>query len=96
MGTCPNDGAISVGKGAMSGVGLGGPSERPTRWRELGLCPTKGLCYNLLEPEASTDDGVVVDERMPQQGAGRWWEVGAGTDDGVRSIGCSGARGCPT
>ena len=96
MGTRPDDSAISVGKGAMGGVGLGEPSERPTRWREPGPCPTKGLCYNLPEPEVGADDGVHVDERMPQQGAGGWREVGAGTDDGVRSIGCSGARGCPT
>ena len=70
----------------MGGVGLGEPSERPTRWREPGPCPTKGLCYNLPEPEAGADDRVVVDEKMPQQGASRWWEVGAGTDDGVRSV----------
>ena len=34
--------------------------------REPGPCPTKGFCYNLPEPEAGTDDGVRVDERMPQ------------------------------
>ena len=96
MGTCPDDGTISAGKGAMGGVGLGEPSERPTRRREPGPCPTEGLCYNLPEPEAGADDGVHVDERMPQQGTGGWWEVGAGIDDGVRNIGCSGARGCPT
>ena len=72
MGTHPDDGVISVGKGTMSGIGLGEPSERPTRWREQGPCPTKGLCYNLPEPEVGADDGVVVDERMPQQGVGGW------------------------
>ena len=86
MGTRLDDGAISAGKGAMGGVGLGEPSEHPTRQREPGPCPTKGFCYNLLEPEVGADDGVVVDERMPQQGPGRWWEVGAGIDDGARSI----------
>ena len=96
MGTCPDDGAISAGKGAMCGVGLGEPSERPTRRREPGPWPTKGLCYNLPEPEAGADDGAVVDERIPQQGAGGWWEVRAGTNDGACSVGCSGARGCPT
>ena len=86
MGTHPDDGAISAGKGDMGGVGLGEPSERPTRWRELGPCLTKGLCYNLPEPEASADDGVHVDERMPQQGVGGWWEAGVSTDDGARNV----------
>ena len=86
MGTRPDDGAISVGKGAMGGVGLGEPSKRTTQWRELCPCPTKGLGYNLPELEAGADDGVVVDERMPQQGVSGWWEVGAGTDDGARNV----------
>ena len=86
MGTRPDDGAISAGKGAMGGVGLEEPSERPTRWWELGPCPTKGLRYNLPEPEAGVDDGAVADERIPQQGAGGWWEVRVGTDDGAHSI----------
>ena len=86
MGTRLDDGAISVGKGAMGGVGPGEPSKRPTRWREPGPCPTKGLCYNLPEPKAGADDGCRVDERMPQQGAGGWREVGSATDDGARSV----------
>ena len=50
MGTRLDDGAISARKGAMGGVGLGEPSKRPTRQREPGPCPTKGLCYNLPVP----------------------------------------------
>ena len=94
MGIRPDDGAISARKGAMGGVGLGEPSERPTRRWEPGPCPTKWLCYNLPELEAGADDGVHIDERRPQQGASKWWGIGAGTNDGVHSIGCNGARGC--
>ena len=75
MGTRLDDSTTYVGKGAMGGGGLGEPLERPTRRWEPGPCPTKGLCYNLLEPEIGTDDGVRVDKRMPQQGVGGWWEV---------------------
>ena len=75
------------GKGSHGGGGLQAPSKlRPTRWRDPGLCPTKGLCYNLPEPDVGADDGVSVDQRMPQQGAGGWWEVGAGTDDRARNV----------
>ena len=87
MGKRPDDGTTCAGKGAMGGGGLRAPSKlRPTRWRDPGVCPTKGLCYNLPEPDVGADDGVSVDQRMPQQGAGGWWELGAGTDDGARNV----------
>ena len=87
MGKRPDDGATCSGKGAMGGGGLRAPSKlRPTRWWDPGLCPTKGLCYNLPEPDVGADDGVSVDQRMPQEGAGGWWEVGAGTDDRGRNV----------
>ena len=71
----------------MGGGGLRTPSKfRPTRRRDLGPCPTKGLCYSLPEPAATTDDGAGVDQRMPQQGASGWWEAGVGTDDGARNV----------
>ena len=84
MGKRPDDGATCAGKGAMGGGGLRAPSKlRPTRRRDLGPCPTKGLCYSLPELEASTDDGASVDQRRPHQGAGGWWEAGVSTDDGA-------------
>ena len=87
MGKRPDDGVTCAGKGAMGGGGLRAPSKlHPTRRRDLGPCPTKGLCYSLPELEASTDDGPNVDQRRPQQGAGGWWEAGVSTDDGARNV----------
>ena len=87
MGKRLDDGATCAGKGAMGRGGLWAPSKlRPTRQWDLGPCPSKGLCYSLPEPAASTDDRASVDQRMPQQGASGWWEAGVGTDDRARNV----------
>ena len=83
MGIRPDDRVTCARKGAMGGVRLGQPSECP---QEPDPCPTKGLCCSLLEPQVCTYDGASVDQRMPQQGVGGWWEVGMGTNDRAHNV----------
>ena len=95
VGTRPNDGAISVGKGAMGGVGLGEPSERPLPLLPAGgtRAPSyQGVCFPSYGLKPMLMMGHYGFSGAPPRG---WWRVrvGAFPDDGTCSTGAECSTG---
>ena len=92
MGTRPDDGAISAGKGAMGGVGLGEPSKSaPLDGGNRVLAPPRGFATTFQSLKLVLMTGLLLMRGCPSKGLADGGRLERALMTGRAAFGCSGA-----